>query len=86
MTEEKIQTWERLVKVDMEETEVLYKLADHYEKVNDIPSAISCYKSIIRRNLKNPDLGSLKIVWDKIMDLKADDTSYLITQVLLLRP
>ena len=79
MTEEKIQTWERLVKVDMEETEVLYKLADHYEKTGDNAGAISCYRSIIRRNLKNPDLGSLRIVWDKIMDLKADDTPYLIS-------
>jgi transcription elongation factor GreA-like protein len=49
MTEEKIQTWERLVKVDMEETEVLYKLADHYEKTGDNAGAISCYRSIIRR-------------------------------------
>ena len=80
MTEQKIEVWERLVHVDMEETEILYKLADYYEKKGNEATALSHYLSILRRNLKNQDLGSMKIVWDKIMDLKSDDTSYLINQ------
>ena len=80
MTQEKIEIWERLVHVDMEETEVLYKLADYYEKKGNDSAALGYYSSILRRNLKNQDLSSLRIVWDKIMDLKSDDTSYLISQ------
>ena len=80
MTEQKIEIWERLVHVDMEETEVLYKLADYYEKKGNESTALGYYSSILRRNLKNQDLSSLRIVWDKIMDLKAEDTSYLINQ------
>lgn len=80
MTEQKVEVWERLVHVDMEETEVLYKLADYYEKKGNESTALSHYLSILRRNLKNQDLGSMKIVWDKIMDLKSDDTNYLINQ------
>ena len=80
MTEQKIEIWERLVHIDMEETEVLYKLAEYYEKKGNDSTALGYYSSILRRNLKNQDFGSLKIVWDKIMDLKADDTGYLINQ------
>ena len=48
MEEKKIQTWERLVKVDFDETDVLYKLADYYDKKGETSLALSYYRSIIR--------------------------------------
>lgn len=79
MEEKKIQTWERLVKVELEETDVLYKLADYFEKKGDIATAQNYYRSIIRRHIKAHDLSSLRSVWDKIMNLKGDNTEYLIS-------
>ncbi len=78
MEKEKIETWERLVKVDFEETDVLYKLADYFNDKGEIASALNYYRSIIRRHIKAHDLGALKNVWEKIMGLKGDNSEYLI--------
>ncbi|MBO4410187.1 MAG: GreA/GreB family elongation factor [Spirochaetales bacterium] len=78
MTERKVEIWERLVKVDIEETEVLYKLADYYDRKGETQSALNYYRSIIRRHIKAHDLNALKNVWEKIMGLKGDNSEYLI--------
>ena len=79
MEEKKIQTWERLVKVDFDETDVLYKLADYYDKKGETSLALSYYRSIIRRHIKSHDLSALKNVWEKVMGLKGDNSEYLIS-------
>ena len=79
MEEQKIQTWERLVKVDFEETEVLYKLAEHFDKKGETALALNYYRSIIRRHIKARDLNALKNVWEKVMGLKGDNSEYLIS-------
>lgn len=76
--EKKIETWERLVKVDFEETEVLYKLATYFEGKGEIQAALNYYRSIIRRNIKSQDLTALKNVWAKIVSLKGENPEYLI--------
>ncbi len=78
MEKEKIETWERLVKVDFEETDVLYKLAEYFNAKGETASALNYYRSIIRRHIKAKDLGALKNVWEKIMSLKGDNSEYLI--------
>ncbi|MCF0262570.1 MAG: hypothetical protein HUK23_06635, partial [Sphaerochaetaceae bacterium] len=79
MQEKKIQTWERLVKVDFEETEVLYLLAEYYDQKGDTAVALNYYRSIIRRHIKASDLSSLKNVWEKVMNLKGNNSEYLIS-------
>lgn len=76
--DKKIEVWERLVKVDYEETDILYKLADIYNKKGDSQKALNFYRNIIRRHIKAHDLTSLKTVWEKIMSLKGDNSEYLI--------
>lgn len=78
MEEQKIATWERLVKVDFEETEVLYKLAEHFDRKGETSAALNYYRIIIRRHIKSHDLSALKNVWEKIMGLKGDNSEYLI--------
>lgn len=76
--EKKIETWERLVKVDLEETEVLYKLAEYFDNKGETQTALNYYRSIIRRHIKAQDLTSLKNVWIKIVSLKGENPEYLI--------
>ncbi len=78
MERERIETWERLVKVDVDETDVLYKLADYFSAKGETASALNYYRSIIRRHIKARDLSALKNVWEKIMGLKGDNSEYLI--------
>lgn len=76
--EKKIEAWERLVKVDFEETEILYKLANYFEAKGETQTALNYYRSIIRRNIKAQDITALKSVWTKIVSLKGENPDYLI--------
>ena len=76
--EKKIETWERLVKVDVEETDVLYKLAEYFDNKGETQTSLNYYRSIIRRHIKAQDLTSLKNVWIKIVSLKGENPEYLI--------
>ncbi len=78
MQDKKIETWERLVKVDYDETEVLYKLADYYNEKGEVQIALNYFKSIIRRHIKAQDLASLKAVWAKVVSIKSQNAEYLI--------
>ncbi len=78
MQDKKIETWERLVKVDYDETEVLYNLADYYNEKGEVQIALNYFKSIIRRHIKAQDLASLKAVWAKVVSIKSQNAEYLI--------
>lgn len=75
----KIALWNRLAKADHSETEVFYKLAQHYEKANDSQMALNCYRRAIIRHINASQLDAVKNIWPKIVSLKADDSdSYLV--------
>lgn len=76
--DKKIETWERLVKADFDETEVLYKLADYYNDKGEVQTALNYFRSIIRRHIKAQDLAALKNVWAKIISIKSQSAEYLI--------
>ncbi len=78
MQDKKIETWERLVKVDFDETEVLYKLADYYNEKGETQTALNYFRSIIRRHIKAQDLAALKNVWARIVSIKSENSEYLI--------
>ena len=78
MQDKKIETWERLVKVDFDETEVLYKLADYYNEKGEVQKALNYFRSIIRRHIKAQDLAALKNVWAKVVSIKSQNSDYLI--------
>lgn len=79
-TDEKIAIWERLVRTDYEETEILKKLAEHYEQAGDLQTAMNYYQRDAQRLLKNQDYMALKELWDKIVSLRKDNPEYLIKQ------
>ena len=78
MQDKKIETWERLIKVDFEETDVLYKLIDHFEKKGDVDATINYCRILLRRHLKKHDINSIILIWDKIVALRSDNPKYLI--------
>lgn len=79
-TEEKIQMWERLVRTNFEETEILKKLAQHYEETSDTSIAMNYYQRATQRLLKNQDFAELKDLWEKIKELRSNNPAYLIKQ------
>ena len=75
--ENKIYMWERLAKADHSETDVFYKLAQHYEKTSNPQMALNCYRRAIIRHINASQLDAIKNIWPMIVALKIDQTDYL---------
>jgi transcription elongation factor GreA len=60
--------WERLVKVDIEEAELAKTLAEHYEKLEDQPTAIDYYKKALHRYINKGSYKEVKNIWEKLLD------------------
>lgn len=80
---EKYATWERIVKVDYSETEILRKLADYkFEtastKAEDKEAAITYYKKLLNRLMTKNDAGQIKECFPVLVSLIDDDFGYLI--------
>ena len=59
--------WERLVKVDHEEADLAKTLAEHFEKLGDMESAVDYYKKALHRYIAKQLLSNVKEIWDKLL-------------------
>ncbi|MFA7108300.1 MAG: GreA/GreB family elongation factor [Sphaerochaetaceae bacterium] len=76
--EEKISIWERIVRIDYDEIEILMKLSEYFEAKNDKQTAMNYYQRSAQRLLKIRDFSNLKYLWIKIVDIKKNSPEYLI--------
>lgn len=76
--DEKFAVWERLVKVDYEEIEIVEEIARHYEEKNDLASASFYYKRAINRYINTKNFPAVKDLWNKFLDIMGDDFGYLL--------
>ncbi len=75
--EQKIrQIEERLVRVDLEDAETTFDLAQKYESLQDQEKAIEFYKKSIHRFLLNKNFARLKDAWDKLLKLSPKEYEY----------
>lgn len=79
-SDEKMAMWERLVRTNYEEVDILKKLAEHYEESGDLPIAMNYYQRATHRLLKTEDSAGLREIWGKIRQLRKDSPEYLISQ------
>jgi len=59
--------WERLVKVDHEEADLVKTLAEHFEKLGDLESAVDYYKKALHRYIAKQLFSNVKEIWDKLL-------------------
>jgi len=59
--------WERLVKVDHEEADIAKTLAEHFEKLGDLESAVDYYKKALHRYIAKQLFSNVKEIWDKLL-------------------
>jgi len=75
--EDKIyEVWEKLVKIDFEEAEIVKSLAEHYEKQKKMEEAIDFYKKALHRYLNKANFASIKEIWDKLIAINTDDIDF----------
>ena len=72
----KIQTWEKIVRIDHDETEITKALAEKYEADGDTEKAISYYKKAILRFSQKKLFTNIKEIWSKLLEINPDDLDF----------
>ena len=68
--------WERLVKVDYEETEMAKALAEYYEKQGKDEDAVEYYKKALHRYINKGLYANVKEIWEKLIVYCPDDIDF----------
>jgi len=74
--EKRSEVWERLIKVDYEEADIVRHLAEEREKAGNEEGAIEYYKKAIHRYINRRMFSNVKDVWDKLVALRPQDIDF----------
>ncbi len=72
----KFQTWERYIKVDYEEAEIVKLLADRKEEEGDLESAVEYWKKALHRFINKKMFSNVREVWEKIIEYAPEDVEF----------
>jgi transcription elongation factor GreA len=68
--------WERLVRVDYEETEIVKALAEHFEQKSELDPAVEYYKKALHRYVNKQLFANVREIWDKLLDFCPEDIDF----------
>jgi transcription elongation factor GreA-like protein len=74
--QKRFEVWERLIRVDYEEADIVKRLAEHREGAGDVEGAIDYFKRAVHRYINRRMFSNVKEVWDKLTDLAPDDKDF----------
>ncbi|MFP4362423.1 MAG: transcription elongation factor GreA [Spirochaetia bacterium] len=74
--DEMYEVWERLIRVDYEETEIVRHLAERKEEENDIEGAIEYYKKAIHRYINKKQFAAVKDIWAKLIEYCPEEIDF----------
>ena len=74
--EKKFQIWERLIKVDYEEAEIVKILAEKAEEEGKIEDAVELYKKAIHRFINKKLFSSVKEIWAKLIQYSPEEIDF----------
>ena len=75
--EEKVfNIWERLVKVDFEEADIVKSLAERYEKQGKKEETIDYYKKSLHRYISKGNFANIKEIWEKLIVIDFEDIDF----------
>ncbi|MFW6274581.1 MAG: transcription elongation factor GreA, partial [Spirochaetota bacterium] len=72
--EKKYQVWERLIKVDFEEADIVKHLAEKKEEDGEIEDAVEYYKKAVRRYISKRLFTNIKEIWHKLIEYIPEET------------
>ncbi len=72
--ERKYQAWERLIKVDFEEADIVRHLAEKKEEEDAVSEAVEYYKKAIHRYINKRLFTSIKELWHKLIEYIPEET------------
>ena len=68
--------WERLIRVDYEEADIVRHLADLREEHAETEQAIAYYKKALHRYITKKSFSNVKEVWHKLVQLAPDEAEF----------
>lgn len=68
--------WERLVRVDYEEADIVKLIAEKKEKEGDLEGAIDYYRKSVHRYINKGLFSNVKEVWNKLVELAPQDIDF----------
>lgn len=74
--DKKYDIWERLIKVDYEEADIVRLLAERKESTGDHDAAIDYYKKAIHRYTSKKLFAQVKEIWHKLITFCPEDTDF----------
>ena len=74
--EKKLAIWDRLIRVDYEEADIVKILGEKREEDGDIPAAVDYYRKAIHRFINKKKFASVKELWDKLIHLSPEDIDF----------
>ncbi|TFG84711.1 MAG: transcription elongation factor GreA [Spirochaetales bacterium] len=74
--EEMYAVWERLVRVDYEESDIVKLIAEKKEKDGDIDGAVDYYRKAVHRYVNKALFSNAKEIWGKLIELAPADIDF----------
>jgi transcription elongation factor GreA len=76
--DEKYAIWERLIKIDYEETDILKTLAERAESQGNMEKAVDYWKKAIHRYINKRNFSQIKEIWAKLLENIPHEYDYLL--------
>ena len=73
---QKFEIWERLIRVDYEEADIVMAIAEKRESEGETEVAIEYYKKAIHRYIGKKQFTSVRDIWQKLLELSPDDIDF----------
>jgi len=75
--EEKIYAvWERLVKVDFDEADIVKALAEYYEKQDKKEQTVDYLKKALHRYINKSNFANVREIWEKLIIINTEDIDF----------
>ena len=72
----KLEIWDRLIRVDFEEADIVKALGEKREQDGDAEAAVDYYKKAIHRFINKKQFASVKELWDRLIALCPHDIDF----------
>lgn len=74
--EKKFEIWERLIRVDHDESDIVKELAVKYENEENTEKAIELYKKAIHRYINKKQFTEVKEIWEKLISYNPEELDF----------
>ncbi len=68
--------WERLIRVDFDEADIVRRLAERKEEFGELEEAVDYYKKALHRYINKKAFNNLREVWHKLIQYAPEETEF----------